>query len=138
MTVHRSQHDIHQIRLQTREHHLGFRIAHTSVKFNRLRTVLRDHKTCEQYAAERTTLADHRFGGRNNDVRNRFIDNRLIDMRQRSVCTHTACIRTLISVKNRLVILSRYHRLYGFTINKSEYRHLLAFEELLNYDLIAG
>ncbi|MNN37922.1 hypothetical protein D3C81_1518910 [compost metagenome] len=56
-------------------------------------------------------------------------------MRKRRICSHTACVWTLVTIKYLFMILCCRHRAYGLPIHKSQNRHFLSFKELLNDNL---
>ena len=131
-------HHVHQVVLQTRQHHLRFRIAEAGVVLKHLRAFGRQHEAAVQHAA--VVVLKRRAGrcgrGRLHDL---LHDLKLFRRhnRHRRVHAHAAGIRTLVAIESALVILRRGHAMRLAAGNERQKRALGTGQALLHQHLRA-
>ena len=131
-------HNFKNIILHTRKYNLSFRISKTSVVFKNLRSVFCQHQSEEDNTLERTSFCCHCvYRCLINIFLTEFFYFFCIERAWRK-CSHTACIKSCISVSGTLMILRTCHCLDCLSINKRKYGNLAACHKFLNDHLISG
>ena len=111
-------HNFKDIILHTRKYNLRFRISKTGVVFKDLRSVFCQHQSEEDNSLERTSFCCHCvYRCLVNIFLTEFFYFFCIERAWRK-CSHTACIKSCISVSGTLVILRTCHCLDCLSVNK--------------------
>ena len=127
-----SQENVVDIRLQSREHDLRFRIAETAVEFNHLDTVRGLHQASVEDSPEWDAFLRHSGGNRLHDMFQGIFLIFGIDKRKSGIGSHSAGIGTLVTVEGALVVLGKNHRNDFLSVHETEEGELRPGEEFLH------
>ena len=127
-----------QVRLEARHQHLALRVAEADVELDQLGALLGDHQPGVEHALVRLALGLHGGHGGRDDLVHDPPLHLGRHYRRRGIGAHAAGVRPGLAVADPLVVLRRGERQHGLAVDEREEAGLLAVQEFLDDQGVAG
>mmetsp|Transcript_173758 Transcript_173758/g.556896 ORF Transcript_173758/g.556896 Transcript_173758/m.556896 type:complete len:295 (-) Transcript_173758:283-1167(-) len=137
VTLGASKGNLEQVGVQQRQQHLRLRVAEAAVVLQQQRPFLGQHEAAVQAPDVRPALRGHGVDSFLQDLFH-FTPELRRQARRRSVGAHAPGVRALVVVVDPLVVLCGQHHRGHLAIGEGHAADLLADQQLLNDDLVAG
>ncbi len=131
-------HDLQQVTLQQRQHHLGLGIAEAAVVLDDLGAVRGEHQAEVQAALEGAALGVHGLNGGQEDLFHALGSNGRGVVGVGGHGAHAAGVQAGVVVVGTLVVHAGHHGLDYLAVGKAQHTDLGAGEELFHHHMVAG